>query len=159
MHRSMTPWRNARLAVFGLGISIVLFIVAMVLPFYSFTYFFQGRSMTFAECMAANSQMIIPFVLLIVALVLQCAALIMMIFFSKNKICQHLNSAFAFSAAFISLAVLIISVCRLWVIPYTFEFLAEQSLEIGYVFYLLFLLFNGVLCCYTTAISGKLEEI
>ena len=155
----MTPWRNARLAVFGTAISLALFIVAMVLPFYSYSYFFQGRTMTFVNCMLENRQMIIPFVMVIVALVLQAAALVMMIFFSKKKVPQFLGSAFAFTSAFISLAILIISVCRLWIIPLEFEFYAEQILEIGYIFYLVFLLFNGVLCSYMTSISGKIEEI
>ena len=159
MHKSLTPWRNARLAVFGIGIALVLFIVAMVLPFYSYTYFFQGTSMTFADCMKANKQMVIPFVMIVVALVLEAASLVMMILFPKNKICQHLNAGFSFASAFIFIGILIISVCRLWVIPYTFEYLAQQTLEAGYLMYILFLLFNGVLTCYMTAIGGKVEEL
>lgn len=159
MHKSLTPWRNARLAVFGIALVLAMFIVSMVLPFYSYTYFFQGKSMTFADCMIANTQMIIPFVALIVALILEAASLVMMIFFPKKKVCQSLNSAFAFVSAFISIAIFFVSICRLWVIPYTFEYLAQQTLEAGYVVYVLFLLFNGVLACYMTAIGGKVEEL
>ena len=158
MHKSMTPWRNARLAVFGLGISVILFVIAMVLPFYSFSYFFQGKVMTFIECMQANKQIAIPFFTIIVALVLQVIGLAFMLLLPKVKICQILSQVFAFVGAFASLAIFIISICRLWVIPYEFEYVAQQSLESGYVFYVIFLFFNGILGCYTTSISGKAEE-
>lgn len=159
MHKNMTPWRNARIAVFACAISVILFVVAMILPFYSYSYFFQGRTMTFIDVFMANNQIIIPFILIIVALLLQIAALIFMIFLSKMKVPSALGSAFSFASAFISLAILFISICRLWVIPYEFEYLAKQSLEIGYIIYIIFLLFNGILGCYMTSISGKIEEI
>ena len=159
MHKSMTPWRNARFAVFACAISIILFVLAMSLPFYSYSYFFQGKTMSFIDVFMANNQIIITFVLVIVALTFQVTALIFMIFFSKKKVPNFLGSAFSFASAFISLGVLFISVCRLWVIPYEFEYLAKQSLESGYIVYIIFLLFNGILGCYMTSISGKIEEI
>ena len=159
MHRTMTPWRNCRIAVFGLAVSVILFAIAMVLPFYSYTYFFQGKSMTFIDVANANNQIFIPFFSIIVALVLQVVGLCFMLFLNKNKVFRLLGSAFPFAAAFISMGILLISVCRLWVIPYEFEYLTSQVLESGYIVYLIFLLFNGVLGCYTTAISGKVEEI
>ena len=96
---------------------------------------------------------------IVVALTLQVVALIFMIFIPKKKAFQVTASAFSFAAAFLSLAVCFISVCRLWVIPYEFDYFAKQNLESGYVVYTLFLLFNGILGCYMTAISGKIEEI
>ena len=155
----MTPWRNCRIAVYGLAISAILFILVNSVPFYSYTYFFQGKSMSFIEVAIANNQILIPFISLIVALALQVTAICFMLFLNKKKVFRTLGSVFSFVGAFISLAILLISICRLWVIPYEFEYFAEQKLEIGYILYCIFLLFNGVLGCYMTAISGKVEEI
>ena len=159
MHRNMTPWRNCRLAVFGIGISIILFAVICFVPFYSYTYFFQGKVMSYTDVANANHQILIPYITIIVCLVLQVVGICFMLFLNKKKVFRTLGSTFSFIAAFASLGILLISVCRLWVIPYEFEYFAEQKFEIGYILYILFLLFNGVLGCYMTAISGKVEEI
>jgi len=155
MHSSLTPWKNCRLAIFGTVVSIGLFIASIVTPFYSYTYFYQGTTMTFLDIIQANSTILIPFISIIIALIFLVASLVLMMIFPSNKIMQNVSSGLTFVSAIISLAIFIISVSRLWITPYQFSYSAAQELLVGYILYIIFLVYNGILSCYTMAINGK----
>lgn len=155
MHTTMTPWRNTRVGFIGLVISLGLFLAAIFTPFYSYSYFFTGKTMNFIEVVQACDIILLPFISVIVALVFEAVSLVLLLVLPKNKIVLTVASTLTFISAILSIAILNISLCRLWVIPYEFSNVACQELLVGYVLYLLFLLFHGVLSCYTLAINGK----
>lgn len=155
MHSSITPWKNCRISIFGTILSIGLFIASIVTPFYSYTYFYQGTTMTFLDIVNVNHTILIPFISVIIALVLLVTSLVLMMIFPTNKAMQTFSSSLTFISAIISLAVFIISVSRLWITPYEFSYASAQELLIGYIIYIVFLAYNGILSCYTMAINGK----
>ncbi|NLV28739.1 MAG: hypothetical protein GXY57_01055 [Erysipelotrichaceae bacterium] len=154
MHTALTPWKTYRLAIFGTIVSIGLFFAAILSPFYSYTYLFQGNTMTFVQIVQANSTILIPFIGLILSIVCLIASLIIMMVWPNLKVTQTIASVLTFISAFISLAVLIISLARLWILPYDFAYSAAQELLVGYVIYIIFALYHGFLSCYVLAING-----
>jgi len=155
MHTALTPWKTYRFAILGVIVSIGLFMTSLLTPFYSYTYLFQGNTMTFLEIIKANSTILIPFIGLIISIVFLIATIVLMMIWPKLKIVQTISSTLTFISAFISLAVFVISIARLWILPYEFTYSAAQSLLIGYIIYLIFALFHGALSCYVLAINGK----
>ena len=155
MHSQLTPFRICRLAIFGLVISLVLMVLAFTLPFYSYAYFLESGTMTLFGVADANKQILIPIIMIITAFVFDVCAIIFMLFLSKKKIVMAIGKGFSLASAFIFLGVFIISICRLWVIPYEFDYLAYQTLDVGYIIYVLFLLYSGVLSCYILGIHEK----
>lgn len=155
MHTALTPWKICRYAIFGAIGSIGLFLASILTPFYSYTYLFQGNTMTFVEIVKANSTLLIPFIGLICAILFLIASLVLMMVLPNQKVSQTISSTLTFVSAFISLAVFIISICRLWVVPYEFSYSAAQSLLVGYILYIVFTVYHGVLSCYVLALNGK----
>lgn len=155
MHTALTPWKTCRLAIFGAVVSVGLFIAAILTPFYSYTYLFQGNTMTFIEIIQANLTILIPFIGLILAIVCLIATIVLIMIWPKIKVVQTVASTLTFISAFISLAVCIISLARLWILPYEFAYSAAQDLLVGYVLYVIFALYHGFLSCYVLALIGK----
>ena len=155
MHSQLTPFRICRNAIIGLGIALVLLILAYSLPFYTYRYFLINETMKFVDVANANKQIFVPFVTVIVAWVFIVVSIILMLFVSKNKVLMFVSKTLSLIAAFAFLGFFFVAVVRLWVIPYEFDYLAYQQLEVGYIFYLIYLLFGGVLSCYILAIHEK----
>lgn len=155
MFSAMTPWKNCRVAIFGTIISLIMFILAITLPFYSYVYFYQGTTMSFIDVINANHVIIIPFIAASMSIVFIIISLVFMMLFPKKKAMITVASILTFLSSFFSLAVFIIGLCRIWVIPYEFEYAAKQELLIGYILYVIFAFYHGLLSCYTLAINGK----
>lgn len=155
MHSQLTPFRICRNALIGVVLAVVLFIVAMCLPFYTYSYFASGETMKFIDIANANNQILIPFISCIVCLILLITSLVFMIVLSKKKAFMVASKTMSLISAFVFLGLFIIALCRLWVIPYEFGSLAYQILESGYLVYLLFLFFSGCLSCYMLGIHEK----
>ena len=156
MHEnSLTPIRTVRFVIPSLVVLLVLIILSYTLPFYSYTYFFLGKTMTYLEIGKANSQIMIPIIGNVVAFIFMLISLLFMLFLSKNKVGIFVTKLLTLIAAFIFFALFIVAVCRLWVIPFEFDYSAVQDLLIGYILYLFATFFGGVLGCYMLALHEK----
>lgn len=148
----ITPWKNARFTIIGGGISLILLFLTMFLPFYSFLYFYQGTTMNFLQVMKENNIIILPFTSLVCAILFQITSSFLLLFFYNKKQVLIVANILSFVSAILSLCVFVISVCRIWVIPYSFDYTSFQKLLIGYVIYVVLCLYHGILSCYTLAV-------
>ncbi|MCR5184561.1 MAG: hypothetical protein K6C32_00550 [Bacilli bacterium] len=155
MHSELTPFRICRNAIIGLVLSLGLLITTLCLPFYSYRYFTINETMKFIDVAKANHHIAVPLAGAILALVFIVAAVILMLFVSKNKIVQFVAKTLTILAAFAFIGLFFTAAVRLLVIPYEFDYIASQTLESGYLVYLAYLLFSGVLSCYILAIHEK----
>ena len=128
MHSQLTPLRICKYAIVGVALSLVLYIVALCLPFYSYTYFRSGETITFFQVAGHNGQVYIPIISCIVCLVLLVLSLVFMIALSKKKVFQIASKTLSLISAFVFFGLFIIAICRLWVAPYEFSVVAHQVL-------------------------------
>lgn len=155
MHSQLTPFRICRNAIIGVGISFLLLILYLILPFYSYHYFGTKETMNIFRVAGENAQIVFPLVCTIIAWLFILGAILLMLFLSKKKAAMYVSKLLAILGAFFFLGFFIIALVRLWCIPYDFEFLAYQTLGAGYLVYLLYLLFSGILACYILGIHEK----
>lgn len=155
MHSQLTPFRICRNAIIGLGISLLLMILYLILPWYSYRYFHTNETMNIAQVANANKQIMFPMICSIISWVFILGAVLLMLFLSKKKLAMYFSKLLGLLGAFIFLALFIIALVRLWSVPYEFENLAYQQLKGGYLIYLLYTFFSGVLSCYILGIHEK----